>query len=362
MRVNMEQVCWGIVGVGDVCEVKSGPCFQKCKGSTLVAVMRRTAEKAKDFAKRHGVPRYYTAVEDLLKDPAVNAVYIATPPGSHFDIAMKCLEAKMPTYIEKPTARNADETKRIVDAFQERSVPLFVAYYRRGQPKFCTAKKVVETRLGRVTAITYSFSRPAFVPKPGDSLPWRFQAAHSGGGLIMDVGVHTVDIIDYICGPIERVCGFAANAAKTYSVEDTVSLTGLCRLATGESAIVNMHWNCACAPGTPFEDKITIRGTNGEVSFSTFGSDGLQISLGGVEEIMQFEKPKHAHFGLVQSIVDELRGVQDERGNLVECPSKGSNALRCARVIDSCLLTYYGNRDDAFWLRQGSWPGELKDY
>jgi predicted dehydrogenase len=80
---TVKTIRWGIIGCGNVTEVKSGPGFQKAKDSSLVAVMRRTGELAKDYAKRHGVPRWYDDAEALVHDPEVDAVYVATPPSSH---------------------------------------------------------------------------------------------------------------------------------------------------------------------------------------------------------------------------------------------------------------------------------------
>ena len=79
----MNAVKWGIIGCGDVTEVKSGPAFNKVKNSSLVAVMRRDGEKARDYAHRHNVPKWYSDAEALINDPDVNAVYVATPPSSH---------------------------------------------------------------------------------------------------------------------------------------------------------------------------------------------------------------------------------------------------------------------------------------
>ncbi|HKJ89705.1 MAG TPA: Gfo/Idh/MocA family oxidoreductase, partial [Oceanipulchritudo sp.] len=89
----MKTIRWGIIGCGDVCEVKSGPAFQKVTGSSLVAVMRRDAAKAEDFALRHRVPRWYGEAEALVRDPEVDAVYIATPPGSHRDYTLMAAQA-----------------------------------------------------------------------------------------------------------------------------------------------------------------------------------------------------------------------------------------------------------------------------
>src|SRR5688500_7382014 len=100
-------VRWGIIGCGDVCEVKSGPAFSKIANSSLVAVMRRDADKAKDYATRHGVPKFYTDAQQLINDPEVNAVYIATPPAQHEEYAIQSMQTGKPVYVEKPIALNA---------------------------------------------------------------------------------------------------------------------------------------------------------------------------------------------------------------------------------------------------------------
>ena len=129
-------VRWGIVGCGDVCEVKSGPAFNKIGHSTLVAVMRRDGEKAKDFARRHKVPKYYDDAQNLIHDPDVNAVYIATPPASHEELAIAAMQAGKPVYIEKPIAVSAASCERILDASRRLNVRASVAHYRRGLPIF----------------------------------------------------------------------------------------------------------------------------------------------------------------------------------------------------------------------------------
>ena len=98
----MEKIKWGIIGCGDVTEVKSGPAFNKVKNSGLVAVMRRDAEKAEDYARRHTVPKWYSDANKLIHDPEVNAIYIATPPSSHEEYTMAAFDAGKPVYVEKP--------------------------------------------------------------------------------------------------------------------------------------------------------------------------------------------------------------------------------------------------------------------
>src|SRR5438034_10014477 len=97
---------WGMIGCGDVTEIKSGPGFQKAHGSKLVAVMRRNGALAADYAKRHGVPRWYDDAKALVNDPEVDVVYVATPPGAHVEGALLAAAAGKPAYVEKPMARN----------------------------------------------------------------------------------------------------------------------------------------------------------------------------------------------------------------------------------------------------------------
>src|SRR6185436_2348451 len=98
---GMDTIRWGAIGCGDVCEVKSGPGFQKAAGSQLVAVMRRDRDKAADFARRHGVPRFYADAEALIADPEVNAIYVATPPSTHMLYTKMAAAAGKPVYVEK---------------------------------------------------------------------------------------------------------------------------------------------------------------------------------------------------------------------------------------------------------------------
>ncbi|HTF20726.1 MAG TPA: Gfo/Idh/MocA family oxidoreductase, partial [Chryseolinea sp.] len=102
---------WGIIGCGDVCEVKSGPAFSRVENSSLVAVMRRDEAKAADFARRHHVEKWYSDATSLINDPQVNAIYIATPPSSHEGYALEAMKAGKPVYIEKPIALNSASCK-----------------------------------------------------------------------------------------------------------------------------------------------------------------------------------------------------------------------------------------------------------
>lgn len=340
-----ETVRWGIIGCGDVTEVKSGPGFQKAAGSQLVAVMRRDAAKAADYAKRHGVARWYADADALIADPEVDAVYVATLPDSHAEYALKIAATGKPAYIEKPMARHTAECDRMVAAFASAKVPLFVAYYRRRLPRFLLLEELLsEGKLGQLTGVHYRFAAPFHLS--GDS--WRVNAVSAGGGHFLDIGSHVLDLLDYLLGPLLNVKGRAANLLGNYAVEDAVALN----FDAAGGAHGAATWNFTSAAR---DDTLRLTGTLGEVSCSVLGNEAvrLETTAGGVELIVR-PNPPHVAQPLIQSIVDELLG----RGT---CPSTGESARRTSAVMDAVLADYYGGRGDEFWTRGETWPGRAQN-
>jgi 1,5-anhydro-D-fructose reductase (1,5-anhydro-D-mannitol-forming) len=341
---NEGNIRWGIIGCGDVTEVKSGPGFQKAAGSQLVAVMRRSAALAEDYARRHGVPKWYTDADKLIHDPEVDAVYVATPPGAHCEYALQVCAAGKPCYVEKPMARNATECERMVQAFGGAKIPLFVAYYRRALPRFLKAKELIDAgAIGQLTQVQYRFTAPPDSTLKKDKLPWRLKAEDSGGGLFLDLGSHTLDILDFMLGPVTVVLSLASNVRSPYDVEDAVTI-GF-QTKAGVPGVV--MWDFSAEEQ---EDKIEIRGDKGRIFLSTFGTEPVQFqTANGVQEF-DLPNPPHVAQPLIQTVVDELRGCGT-------CPSMGETAVRTARVIDRVLDSYYGGRSDEFWFRPETWPG-----
>lgn len=336
-------VRWGIIGCGDVTEVKSGPGFRKANGSQLVAVMRRDAAKAADYAKRHGVPRWYADADALIADAEVDAVYIATPPDSHADYAAKVAAAGKPAYVEKPMARHAAECDRMVDVFARAKLPLFVAYYRRRLPRFLKVEELIKTgALGRVTAVSYRLMQPQHRVAEN----WRVDVTSAGAGHFLDVGSHALDAIDYFLGALSDVKGNAVNLASSYAVEDVVSLS----FRTASGALGTMLCDFASAIR---DDTLRISGTEGEVTLSVFGNDAVRFENDAGVQTFELPNPPHVAQPLIQTVVDDLLG----RG---QCPSTGESARRTTRVMDAALAGYYGGRDDAFWSRSEKWPGRRK--
>ncbi len=355
---------WGIIGCGDVAEVKSGPGFRLVEGSDLVAVMRRDGAKAEDYARRHNVAFWSDSAKAVIENPDVDAVYIATPPGSHLEYALAVCAAGKPCYVEKPMARSHAECEQMIAAFAAAKLPLFVAFYRRALPRFLKAKELVESgRLGQITGVSYRFASGSHRRTVPENLPWRLQAEEAGGGLFLDLGCHTLDILDFIVGPLGEVSGTAANLAGPYAVEDSIML----QFRTPAGAFGTAVWNFVSGVN---EDIIEIIGTEGRVSLSTFGNEPVQLrarpgaptthfpgqgqnssaSADLENEAFDLPNPAHIQQPLIQTIVDQLNG----KGL---CPSSGVTAARTALVMDTALNGFYGGRQDAFWSRTETWPG-----
>lgn len=328
--MKFNKVRWGIIGCGDVTEVKSGPAFQKVENSELVAVMRRTGELAKDYAKRHNVLKWYDNAEALINDPDIDGVYIATPPESHKEYTIKAAKAGKPVYVEKPMALNFAECQEMITACEAAGVPLYVSYYRRALPRFLKIKELLETKaIGDVRFVSTTQYQQALVDEGGSkNTSWRVQPDLAGGGLFFDLASHTIDMLDFLLGPIKAVQGFASNQAGNYRAEDIVTGTYLF-----ENGVHGIGSWCFSA----FEDVDTneIIGSKGKISFSTFGNDPIVVTTTDGSEEFSFELPQHVHQPLIETIVADLTGDHGQ------CPSNGLTGARASWVMDEMVKSFY---------------------
>ena len=323
----MKHIKWGIIGVGDVTEVKSGPAFNLVEGSELIAVMRRTTERAEDYARRHNVPKWYDSADELIHDPEVNAIYIATPPDSHAEYAIKALNAGKPVYVEKPMAESYEKAVRINETAKKTGIPLFVAYYRRSLSYFLKVKEIVDS--GKLGKIVYTDIKLYNAPRPEDlnkdSLPWRVDPQIAGGGYFYDMACHQLDILDFILGPVKDVCGNFANLKGLYKAEDTVSAT-----IVFENGILGSGSWCFVVNEISKIDQMEITGTSGKIIFSGFDFSPVVLETPeGIEKIT-FDKPRHIQQDMIRDVVSELQGNG-------KSPSDGISGIRTSWVMDKIL-------------------------
>ena len=319
----MNEIKWGIIGCGDVTEVKSGPAFNKVKHSQLVAVMRRDAAKAEDYAKRHGVPKWYSNATDLINDSEVNAIYIATPPLQHEEYTIAALAAGKPVYVEKPMALNSTAAQKMADAALANDVKLVVAHYRRAQPLFLKIKSLLEENIiGEVRLVDLKMLQS----KANDLIAnseenWRINPAISGGGLFHDLAPHQLDLMLYYFGQAKIFNGIATKEISA-TVEDLV--TGHILFENG--VVFNGIW-CFSAPENEQTDSCEIYGSKGKISFSVFGQY-IKISLDGKEETIDFEPLTHVQQPMIEQVVAYFRG---EGKN----PCSAEEALETMKLMDA---------------------------
>jgi len=322
----MKQVNWGIIGCGNVTEKKSGPAFNKIEGSRLVAVMRRNASKAEDYARRHSVPKFYSDATLLINDADVNAVYIATPPDTHAKYAIEAMKAGKAVYVEKPMARNAAECEQMIRVSEETGTPLFVAYYRRRLPCCLKIRELIDSRvIGDVKYLHVQLHHPL---KPEEVSPektpgWRVFPEISGGGYFHDLASHQFDYLEYLLGPVKEAKGISLNQSGCYPADDIVTATFLF-----ESGIAGTGSWCFSVPEQFKNDSTVIIGTEGKITFSFFEHQNILVEKSDGSKLhFNIPHPENIQQPLIQTIVDQLLG----KG---ECPSTGRTGIRATMILD----------------------------
>ncbi len=322
----MDHVNWGIIGCGDVTEKKSGPAFSKIEGSTLVAVMRRNAALAEAYARRHGVPKFYSDATLLINDPDVNAIYIATPPDTHAKYAIEAMRAGKPVYVEKPMARTVAECEEMIRVSEETGQLLFVAYYRRRLPVFLKIKELIENReIGDVKYLQVQLHHPL---KPEDQDPekapaWRVMPEISGGGYFHDLAAHQFDYLEYLLGPIKEAKGISLNQTGHYPADDMVTAAFLF-----ESGVAGTGSWCFSVPENLRNDRTVIIGSEGKITFSFFENQNILVekSDGSIQHF-NIPHPENIQQPLIQTIVDQLLGKGVS-------PSSGKTGIRSTMIME----------------------------
>ncbi len=323
-------VNWGIIGVGNVCEVKSAPALYKATNSKLIGVMRRNGDLAKDFALRHHVPFWTNNANELIEDDRINAIYIATPPDTHEYYTNLVAKSGKAVYVEKPMARNVKECQNMMEVCKSNLVPLFVAYYRRYLPLFLEVKNIIDSEMiGTVRFVDIAVHKtiePEIVWASKEQINWRVNPEISGGGYFIDLASHQLDMLDFLLGPIINANGFCSNQGKIYATEDQV--LGVFEFENGVAGkgswVFNLAENCN-------HEITTIYGSNGKVSFTFFDDFHILLEINGKEpRRMDYMMPEHVQKPLVESIIADLMGGE-------KCNSTGESAIRTSLVVDKIM-------------------------
>lgn len=322
----MDTIKWGIIGCGDVTEVKSGPAFNIVTKSSLVAVMRRDGYKAKDYAQRHGVPKWYSNADELINDPEVNAVYIATPPSSHEEYAIAAMKAGKPVYVEKPMSVSFAAANNIFNVVKENNAKLAVAHYRREQPLFKKVKELLNAKvIGEVRMVNIlCYKKPLSSEKLSDpKVAWRVNTGIAGGGLFNDLAPHQLDLMLYFFGKVKEAFGIAANQAHQYDADDIVSGS----ILFDSGVIFNGSW-CFSVNENDERDLCEIIGSEGKISFPVFEHRQVTVIANGNTEIIPFEKLQHVQQPMIVKVVEYFL---DQSPN----PCSAEVGVEVMRLIDT---------------------------
>ncbi|WP_068115849.1 Gfo/Idh/MocA family protein [Tropicimonas marinistellae] len=291
-----DHICWGILGCGDVCEVKSGPALQKAGRSSVRIVMRRDGAKAADYARRHGVAHWTDDADTLLTDPEIDAVYIATPPSTHADYAIRAVQAGKHVLLEKPMALTVAECDAVIAAQKSTGRKLCVAYYRRALPRFEHFRQIAQS--GEIGALRMVEIRHFLPTEARPDQPWKIDPAIGGGGFFTDMQTHTLDWLGHAFGAPVAVRGLRKFQAGAYAAEDLVSYIldfdgfpamGLCAYAVDHR-----------------EEGVTLHGSEGSAQMGFFRPSAITLTRAGETKEVELPDPPHVHQPFVERVVAHL--------------------------------------------------------
>jgi len=324
----MEKICWGIIGCGNVTEVKSGPAFNKVEHSSLMAVSRRDPDKLADYVKRHHIPLSFTNALDLIQSEKINAIYIATPPDVREAYAIEAMQLGKPVYLEKPMALNLAACKRLKAASEKLGIKLSVAHYRRNLPLFMEVKNILEQGdIGAIKEVQITMLKKTDKAAK-DPSNWRIDPSIAGGGYFYDLAPHQIDLVFYFFGKPKSFSGISTNKAGLYKAEDYVQ--GSIELENG--IICKGLWDFSI--NGEEKDEFLIIGEKGTIRFPVFGLF-IEVEMNGNTNTIHFEAPKHNQQNHIQAVVNYFL---DKGQN----PCSAEDAILSMDVMESFV---YGSKN-----------------
>jgi 1,5-anhydro-D-fructose reductase (1,5-anhydro-D-mannitol-forming) len=280
---------WIVIGIGDIATRRVIPAIQAEAGSRLYGLVTRDPAKAAPYNARA-----WPTLNEALADPAVQAVYIATPVFLHAPQTIQSLRAGKHVLCEKPMAMNEAEARSMVQVAEETGRTLGVAYYRRMYPKLQRAKQLLDAGvIGK--PVLAELTSHAWFDEKQSGRSWLIDPALAGGGPLYDIASHRIDVLNFLFGQPLRVSAHLSNAVHHYAVEDNATL--MIEYAGGVRGIVDVRWHSKVK-----RDECRIRGTEGEMELSPLNGPEL-IYPSGRENL-----PPHAnlHYPMIKNFVDAV--------------------------------------------------------
>ena len=303
-----ESVRWGLIGCGDISRKRVAPALRDAGRSELISVSRARAELAAEFAREFGAARSYADWRDLIADPEINAVYIATPVSLHAEQTIAAAEAGKHVVCEKPMALDLAECDRMIAACEANGVKLGVAYYRRFYPAIIRLKEIIASgEIGRPVLVeANAFER--FNPAPDADRYWLLEPEKSGGGPMMDFGCHRIEIFLNLCGPIRATAAVTAKTLFERAVEDTA--IALFSFAEGSCGVLKVTH-----AARESLDTLDLFASEGSIRIPVLNQGTLHIKAGGGERIEALPPHTNLHRPLID---DFVAAIIDDRAPSVD--------------------------------------------
>ena len=295
-------VSWGVIGAGDVCERKSGPPLYRVTGSALRALHRRDRAAGEDFVRRHGHGRYIADIDAMLRDPALDAIYVASPHALHADHTIRALAAGKHVLVEKPMALSVADCDRMITAAKTAHRSLAVAYYRRGYPAVTRLKEIIDAgTIGAVRAMSVNAEFPTS---------------------------HRIDLAHFLLGDIARLRREGAQDGGGYRFERMAPRIYL-ETAAGAEVTMNEYWT-----ETGLPEVFRVEGTAGSASVDDLKGGRITLTRGGEIEHIRVPSLPWTHWGLIENVVGHLL-----RGEKLLCDGeegrKSTVILECVEAAGS---------------------------
>jgi 1,5-anhydro-D-fructose reductase (1,5-anhydro-D-mannitol-forming) len=284
-----EKLNWLVIGIGDITTRRAIPAIQAEPRSKLYGVVSRDRAKGERFADR-----VWTDLAEALRDPAIGAVYVATPVFLHAPQSIAALRAGKHVLCEKPMAMNYSEAAQMVSAAQGAERTLGIAYYRRMYPKLQRARDLLaQGAIGRPVLAEIN-CHDWFQAEDGRR-SWLLNPKQSGGGPLYDIASHRIDVLNFLFGKPAKVSGHVSNVVHASAVED--SATVLIDYENGVRGVVDVRWHSR----TP-RDEFRIIGVDGEMSLTPLSGPKLSYP-GGTEDL-----PAHSnlHYPCVENFMSAV--------------------------------------------------------
>lgn len=252
----MKKLKWGVIGAGGIARTRTIPGLALAQNAELAAVMDPKPDMAGSLAQAYG-GRAYTSAAELMQDPQVEAVYIASPVYAHEEQVLMALAAGLPVLVEKPAGRTVAECLTMQSAARQAGVPVGVGFMMRFHTFHQQIRQLIQS--GALGQVVSARAQQIFW-YPAMENCWRQEKRLSGGGALMDVGIHNIDLIEYITGSrTRRVTGFTNTRTFSYDVDDMCNL--LLQLENGAVAYIDGAFNAHSAPGGNLLEVYGTRGT-----------------------------------------------------------------------------------------------------